>query len=235
MIGCRRRTSTPAHAASFQCQAFTIHRMEIDVNQLPIPDWGLTCPCCRYALVGLPTHRCPECGTHLDMSAIIQPWHRLREPRYTGDERPIPNWDIHCQRCDTRLDGRESFECPGCGAPTDGESLKPRREWFLIEKQTCGELPLAGVQSLLAAEYVPFTYATDKALRAIYGGTDIIGSRLLVPREFYFDVLSLIHEAEQTLGHVRDHPAEGWTCPKCNEDVPAHFDVCWNCEYERRN
>ena len=203
--------------------------MEIDINQLPIPDWGLACPKCRYPLVGLPSHRCPECGTQLDMAAVIQPWHRLREPHFTGDERPIPTWNLHCPDCDTLLDGEQSFECPGCGRPTDGQSLMPRREWFLIEKKTCGELPLAGVQSLLAADYVPFTYASDKDLRAIYGVTEIIGSRLLIPREFYFDVLDLLQEAQETMQQVRKNPEETWKCQNCQENVPAHFEVCWNC------
>jgi hypothetical protein len=33
-----------------------------DPNQLPMPDLGALCRQCGYPLIGLPTHRCPECG-----------------------------------------------------------------------------------------------------------------------------------------------------------------------------
>ncbi|RMF77629.1 MAG: hypothetical protein D6744_11140, partial [Planctomycetota bacterium] len=66
--------------------------MELDVWQLPIPDWGLTCPRCRYPLRGLPSHRCPECGTDLDMEKLVEPWSRIREPRFDGTQLPIPNF-----------------------------------------------------------------------------------------------------------------------------------------------
>ena len=68
--------------------------MDIDLNTLPIPDWGLICPKCRYPLVGLPAHRCPECGTEFDMADVVQTWHRLRDPRFTGHELPLPDFGL---------------------------------------------------------------------------------------------------------------------------------------------
>ncbi|MEM9916089.1 MAG: hypothetical protein AAF911_14130 [Planctomycetota bacterium] len=44
-----------------------------DPDQLPIPDLGLGCPNCRYPVVGLSVHRCPECGTRFRLEDLIPP------------------------------------------------------------------------------------------------------------------------------------------------------------------
>jgi len=208
--------------------------MEIDLNQLPIPDWGAHCPVCRYALVGLPGHRCPECGADLDMSEIVQTWHRLRPPRRTGDERPIPAWGIQCRNCRRLLDGSDSLKCPGCGAATDGAHLRPPGEWFVVDETLAGDVPLPTVEILLAGRYVPYVRRSDKLLREIYFGPRMIGSRLLVPTEFYFDVIGILRGAAADMRAARVCENQNpWTCDSCGEEVPAHFDVCWNCQRER--
>jgi predicted RNA-binding Zn-ribbon protein involved in translation (DUF1610 family) len=210
-----------------------MNAMEIDLNSLPIPDWGLECPHCHYPLVGLPSHRCPECGTDFDMSEVVKPWHRLRDPRFTGHELPFPDFGLQCSACDRPLAGATTWKCPGCGVEFDPEPIRPERKWLLVDQPMCGEVPLAGVEVLLAAERVPYTRAQGKLVSEIYGVTQIIGARLLVPREFFFEVLWLIRRAAQDIEHVRQQPGEDWTCPNCGEQVPAHFDVCWNCETSR--
>jgi hypothetical protein len=84
-----------------------------------------------------------------------------------------------------------------------------------------------------APEHVPHIHARGKLLAEIYGVKEIIGSPLLVPREFFFDVLWLIRQATQDIQRVREQPDADWTCPSCGENVPAHFDVCWKCETAR--
>lgn len=209
--------------------------MEIDLNGLPIPDWGLECPQCRYPLVGLPLHRCPECGTEFDMAEIVKPWHRVRDPRFTGHELPLPDFGLLCRACQQPLAGAPTRQCPGCGAEFDPEAIRPYRQWFLVDQAMCGEVALVGLETLLAVERVPHTRAHRKALAEIYGVTDMVGSRLLVPREFFFEVLWLIRQAALDIQRIREHPGEQWTCSNCGESVPAHFDVCWNCESPRQS
>ena len=122
--------------------------MDIDLNALPIPDWGIECPTCHYPLVGLPSHRCPECGTEFDMAEVVKPWHRLREPRFTGHERPLPDFGLLCQACRHPLAGAERYECPDCGVPFDVEVMRPRRTWFIVDQSLCGDVSLAGLEPL---------------------------------------------------------------------------------------
>ncbi len=207
--------------------------MEVDLNCLPIPDWGLYCPKCRYSLRGLPSHRCPECGTEFDMADIVKPWHRLREPRFTGRELPFPDFGLRCRSCQQPLAGARTRHCPGCRLAFDPDAIRPSRAWFVVDQVMCGEVPLAGLEALLAVEHVPYTRAHRKAVAEIYGVTQIIGSRLLVPAEFFFELLWLIQRAGQEIERVRAQPKSYWICPNCDEHVPAHFDVCWNCETPR--
>lgn len=208
--------------------------MEIDLNCLPIPDWGLCCPTCRYPLRGLPSHRCPECGTLLDMTKVVKSWHRLRDPRFSGHELPLPDFGLLCRACQQPLAGAPTHHCSNCGLEFDPEAIRPYRKWFLVDEVLCGEVPLAGMEALLANEYVPYLRRGDKLLREIFGGTQVIGSRLLVPAEFFFELLWLIRRAVLEMEEARRQPeSANWTCPHCGEEVPAHFDVCWNCQSSR--
>lgn len=207
--------------------------MDIDLNALPIPDWGLECPRCRYPLIGLPSHRCPECGTKFDMADVVKPWHRLREPRFTGHELPLPDFGLLCHACRYPLAGAARRACPDCGAPFDPESIRPRRTWFIVDQSLCGDVSLAGLEPLLATECVPHMRAHGKLLAEIYGVANIVGSRLLVPAEFYFELLWLLRRSVKEIEQVRQHPGSPWTCPNCGEEVPHHFNVCWNCEQPR--
>jgi predicted amidophosphoribosyltransferase len=207
--------------------------MEIDLDHLPIPDWGVLCPKCRYPLVGLPSHRCPECGTKLDMGEIVKTWHRLRDPRFTGHELPQPDFGLLCDACHQPLAGTTTFQCPSCGVAFDPEAIRPRRKWFLVDQIMCSDVALASLEALLGTEHVPYMHASGKLLAEIFGFRRIVGSPLLAPREFYFEVLWLIRQAAQELQHVRQQPGERWTCANCGEKVPNHFDVCWNCETAR--
>jgi len=209
---------------------------EIDLNQLPIPDWGLHCPRCRYLLRGLPSHRCPECGTALDMSAIVKPWHRLRDPRFTGRELPFPDFGFDCRGCRRPLAGARRWNCPHCGAAFEPGAFVPAgREWLVVDQPFCGAVPLAGVEILLAHERVPYARHPSRLLREIYGGTPVVGSRLLVPMEFFFEVRWLVRRAEREMVEARRHADEAWRCQACGEDVPLHFEVCWNCQAPRRD
>jgi predicted RNA-binding Zn-ribbon protein involved in translation (DUF1610 family) len=205
--------------------------MDIALDELPIPDWGLLCPVCRYPLRGLPTHRCPECGTKLDIPALIRPWTRLRPPRFTGDELPFPDFGLTCAACGAPLAGAPDHTCPDCGEPFDAQALRPRREWFIIDASLCGSLPVAGVQSVLAAEAVPHVPVDEKSVGEIIGGHGALHDRLRAPSEFYFEVLWLLQKARKEVERVRGAGGRpDWRCSHCGEENPGHFEVCWNCE-----
>lgn len=205
--------------------------MSVDVHQLPIPDWGLNCPKCRYPLRGLPSHRCPECGNDLDIPSLIGTWTCLRDPRFTGTEVPLPDFGLTCGSCDAELAGATSLACPSCGRPFDPGLVRPHGKWFILDAGLCGPLPIPGVQAMLAAESVPYTPVQEKSVAEIYGGHSILFTRLRVPSEFYFDVLWLLQRAKREMAEARAAAGtEEWTCSRCGEANPGHFEVCWNCE-----
>ena len=208
--------------------------MDIDLHQLPIPDWGLVCPFCSYLLQGLPTHRCPECGRDLNIPSLIRPWTRLRGPRVTGRERPLPDFGLQCAQCQAPLAGAERMECPQCRAPFDLPALPLREKWFVLDRQLCGDLPIPGVQALLAAEDVPHVPVNEMTLSEIYGGQSVMVNRLRVPSEFLFEVLWLLRKARREMEAVRAAgPGERWRCGHCGARNPGHFEICWKCEQPR--
>ncbi len=205
--------------------------MDIDWAQLPIPDWGLTCPGCGYLLQGLPSHRCPECGLQIDVAELIRSWTRVRDPRFTGQESPLPDFGLPCPACGQPLVGARERTCPHCAAVFDPEAWRSPRAWFLVDAALCRALPIPGVQALLAAEGVPYFPVMEMTIGEIYGGQSIMVTRLRVPSEFYFEVRWLLQRARQEMEAVRTAGEQAqWRCLRCGEENPSHFEVCWNCE-----
>ena len=204
--------------------------MDVDLQQLPIPDWGLLCPSCRYPLKGLPRHRCPECGLQFDINELIRSWTRLREPRFTGQELPVPDFGLTCGTCGEPLTGAESCACPHCHAGFDLAAQQPPTPWFVLDRDLCGDVPIPTLQVLLAAEDLPHVPVKEKTLSEIYMGQSMTITRLRVPTEFFFETLWLIRhaqvemEAARTLGR-----AQRWPCGQCGEENPGNFELCWNC------
>lgn len=202
--------------------------MDVNLDELPIPDWGLTCPGCGYLLCGLPSHRCPECGRDLDMAAIVETWHRLREPRFTGRESPLPDFGLDCQACGRPLAGAAEWACPACGGAFDTQAFRPRTEWFEVTPQLRAGLPFQLLESILAAEYVPFMVRDD------HNALGLMRWRLLVPGEFYFDFRRLVRDAQVRIAAQQDCPAaQAWRCLQCGSENPDAFDICWQCQEER--
>ena len=202
--------------------------MSVNLNQLPIPDWGLRCPRCGYRLQGLPSHRCPECGTRLNMPEIVQPWTRLRDPRFTGRELPLPDFGLTCDACQRSLVGAERHACPHCDEPFDPFAHHPPQRWVPVDPQIHYPLPLQTIELVLRTEQVPYVvHDTHTAL-------GVPGWRLLVPSEFYFEFLWLTQQALQQLGpQPAQNRDESWECRHCNESNPGGFDLCWNCQAAR--
>ena len=204
--------------------------MEIDLYELPIPNWGLTCPTCQYQLRGLPSHRCPECGTRLEMEKVVRTWSRLRDPRFKGWERPFPDFGLLCVRCSRPVAGATESACPHCRKRFEAAALRPTREWFGVEPWVDESLPLAVLESALAEEYVPFLLREDKSFHTIYGLSPEVRGRLLVSSEFFFDFLHLVRRVRERF--KLDREAAGttrWVCRSCGERNPGHFQVCWMC------
>lgn len=206
--------------------------MDIALNQLPIPDWGLECPTCRYPLRGLPAPRCPECGTTFVVADLIRPWTRLRDPRFTGHERPLPDFGLTCPRCHAELAGATQSACPHCGHPFDIEATRPAAGWFVLDREMCGELPIPGVQARLLADGVPHIPVGERTVNEIYGGHSMMIGRLRVPREFFFEVLWLVQHMRAEFAQARaTNETQHWFCDTCGEENPGTFEVCWNCEH----
>lgn len=207
--------------------------MEIDLYQLPIPDWGIECPRCRYPLVGLPTHRCPECGLEFDMAEVVESWHRLRAPRFTGREDPFPDYGLDCGHCRSPLAGARDFTCLKCGRRFDPEDYRPRKNWHLINQNLYGSITASEIAPILAAERVPYLTIQGSVVREIIGATNVNYFHVMIPREFYFDALLLIRKNVDELRRVREHTPPSWRCAQCGESVPGNFDICWKCNAER--
>ena len=204
----------------------------VDLERLPIPDWGLHCPGCGYPLRGLPEHRCPECGTRFRVADLVRTWTRLREPRRTGRESPFPDYGLSCAACRSPLAGAREGRCLRCGEPFDPDRLRPRSAWFVIDEALADPLPLATVEVLLAGDRIPFVRLDERQAVELYLGSRAIGSRLRVPSEFFFDVLELLTRTRTAMRQAR-RPQPPWRCPACGEEVPGHFEQCWNCQHVR--
>jgi len=201
--------------------------MPVDIHQLPIPDWGLLCPGCRYPLVGLPSHRCPECGLALRMDEIVPTWAPLRPPEFTGRELPVPDWDLHCRACKAPLTGAASHDCPACGRPCDPDEHRPQRPWFVVDEALARGLSLVIVALELDAAQIPYHPQRNTGRLDAILGRFAPGPTLLVPSEYSFDVREVVRRARAAAQTAAgpDRP-----CPHCGELCPPNFQLCWNCQ-----
>ena len=209
----------------------------------PIPDIGLICPNCDYSLTGLDNSRCPECGVRFSLREMLEDSgaggvsgllntddpidHHLkrREPSFTGDERPLPDFGLLCARCNQTLAGTTAQRCPHCGEPFEMTDYTGNRDWVALDWYVPAQ-GMSSVRGELYAAQIP--YLLDRArLSSLYTGLVISkGSALRVPREFFFDALYAIREASRP---PEACAREAWTCPACEQGVPAGFEVCWSC------
>ncbi|MFO0837716.1 MAG: hypothetical protein U1D55_04255 [Phycisphaerae bacterium] len=206
--------------------------MWIDTRALPTPDWDLLCPFCNYSLRGLPAHRCPECGHDFDPATLIQSWTRVRPPRFTGDERPLPDFGLACAQCRAPLAGAAADSCV-CGQAFALRRWQPRGAWFLIDADFAKPLGLSAAEIVLSSEQVPYIPLNNRSLPEIVMGTSPLGARLLVPSEFYWDARYHLSAAARRAIEARSQARAEWRCPACGEDNPGHFEICWNCEAAR--
>ena len=202
--------------------------MEIDLYQLPIPDWGLVCPTCSYLLNGLPSHRCPECGTEFDIQDIIPTWARLRDPHLTGLELPFPDLGLLCAQCAEPLAGARRRACPRCREPFDPAAMRPSNEWFVVEPWMRQGVPVEIVGLILEGAHVPYS------ARERHNAFVNVPPVLSVTSEFYYEFLHLMRQQGQREGRKADEAeAAPWTCPTCGEENVGHFEVCWSCQTQR--
>lgn len=207
---------------------------DIDLDQLPVPDWGLNCPKCRYPLRGLPGHTCPECGRAFKPEELVHSWTRLRDPRLSGGELPLPDFGVVCAACGMALAGAKARCCPVCGAAFEPLSWRPAGVWFVIDGALAGGLPMPLVEMLLSTEAIPYLVYDGRTVVDIYTGGSALGSKLLAASEFWYDFREAVTRTrrEMTIDRQRQG-ASAWRCGGCGETVPAHFEICWNCERGR--
>lgn len=211
----------------------------------PIPDLGLSCPSCGYSLTGLDGNRCPECGKLFFLAELLEDIqdtgppaalsaaigdpsdHHVarRRPSFTGNERPLPDFGLECRSCGMELAGATQDDCPSCGKRFDLRSFVPAGEWVCISQFIPDDLaPI--VRPLLYDDQVPYLTEADTLENLYWPGPG--RTRILVPREFFFDALHALTTARSVAAHQKD---EGdWVCPSCDESVPGNFAQCWNCQ-----
>ena len=235
------------HRCSHCGQTFNV--LQLLAVHRPIPDIGLTCEQCDYLLTGLPGSRCPKCGTLFSVREMLEeqspsgavyltqaadpPDHYIkkREPKFTGNERPLPDFGLSCAECEHMLAGASGDTCPACGLGFDLLALLARRDWVNINRFV--PPPLTAIaKTVLYDAQIPYMIDNAK-LRELYGGNiPFLSGRLRVPRSFFFDALFAFAAAAEpaTVGFDRE-----WDCPACNEQVPAGFELCWNCNAPHPN
>ncbi|MBL8880048.1 MAG: hypothetical protein JNG88_13085 [Phycisphaerales bacterium] len=202
--------------------------MQIDINQLPIPDWGLKCPRCEYSLRGLPKHICPECGLTLNMAELVKPWTRLREPTYTGDELPIPDFGLRCGQCNAPAAGWPTHACPHCGHLATMRWIQPQEPWFQASAWASDLPGDSALEAVLIDEAIPHIRSISRS------GADVLLARgvgagvLFVSSEFYFDYLALM-QTLRLADQEQSAPRPEWRCEFCGEMCPENFELCWSC------
>lgn len=214
-----------------------------DIDQLPVPAWGLHCPQCEYLLDHLPAHRCPECGLVFAMADVLRSDVRVREPFFDGRELPVRDVGWFCDNCHAALAGATSHECPSCQTPCDPTSHRPLSGVFWLDAYFAVDMITELVEDSLKENQIPYSKQRPRGARAIgalYSPTVVQGraEEIVVPSDFYFDVLYLIMPRLQRtqrrleLANSNDDVA-AWTCVQCAEENPDSFDICWNCSAER--
>ena len=62
-----------------------------------------------------------------------------------------------------------------------------------------------------------------------------------IPSGLFFPTLCVLHDSDydramqvlRELYHTPAVPAADWLCPKCGEEVPGNFELCWQCGMSR--
>ena len=163
------------------------------------------------------------------MEQIVRSWHRVRDPRYTGGELPVPGFGLTCSQCGVELTGAARHICPTCGLDFDLTLLAPSTKWFQVDRYLSAGLPQQVVIGLLDEAYVPYVVSHERGVLEIVGGP--APPRLRVVGEFYFDFLFLVTQESKRLAQRRSGAQNHtWTCTNCGEDNPGSFDVCWSCQ-----
>jgi len=181
----------------------------------------------------------PEAGATAEERALVAPPGR---PFFTGRELPIPDFGWHCTDCGYELRALSRHLCPECGTPFDPEALLGNEPSVSL-CPVSSEVERAVVKSVLDARRIPHRFeATDTlgdTLKMRLPSETKLGL-VKVPREFYFDAVFWLRRATEAepsaatcagCASSESDEEEGpdWTCPNCEESVPAGFDMCWNC------
>lgn len=99
-----------------------------DVEELPVPNWGLRCPHCDAPLAGAQQHRCTGCGEPYNIRQVL------------GAHRPIPDIELFCPECDYSLTGLTGERCPECGSNFSvREMLEDRSPFGAVDLMGLGD------------------------------------------------------------------------------------------------
>lgn len=203
----------------------------VDIHQLPMPNWFLSCPACEYVLNGVSEHRCPECGITFKIEDVVQSWHRLREPVFDGSESPLPDFGLMCALCEKPLVGSRNQQCIHCDNKLRMElqDIPPDR-WICLSPRFTAGMDDTLVEMIFQHDYIPYLLESGKQFSEAFLGARPIPRRAYIDRDFIFDALYAIHrEYNRLVAHGRYE----WNCKQCNEENPHTFETCWQCGLTR--
>ena len=92
---------------------------------------------------------------------------------------------------------------------------------------------VAVCQSLLESAGIQTYVRNANTQQALVGGIalalfpipDFWPTLCVMDDDDYPEALELLRDAQDAVTDMQPD----WTCPECNESVPGHFAVCWNC------
>jgi hypothetical protein len=166
------------------------------------------------------------------MEVLVGTWTALRPPRFTGNERPFPDFGLTCAKCKSPLRGAPADVCMQCNNPFSPHSIRDDAEWTEFLPYMLDGMPRALVERAFLEEAVPFSNRVERSVATLLGAA-VPASGLFVRTPFVFDALELIQRRKAEMADVTITRPHGWRCPMCDRRVPSHFAICWNCQAPR--
>lgn len=160
------------------------------------------------------------------MPSLVRTWTALQPPRYSGQERPLPDFGLRCTACQSALGGATGSSCLACGAAF--ELKLPRERWVALDAAWHEGIVGPLMEAQLEGHCVPFVVRKEHRLSDLYGSTPAGVSRIWFASEYYFDVLALTAKLRRELERGRAAAERTVRC-ECGEESPANFELCWNC------
>jgi len=148
---------------------------------------------------------------------------------------PTPDLGLRCRICGYPLAGLGAHRCPECGTTFDYEEFVPPGDFPMLIFDGKEAVLTPDVADTLRRAKIPFIELIGPA-ESMYGLHSVTHSksRFGVPRNLYFDAVYFLREAQRgAFPLMDDSTLPDWVCPRCREENPGTFELCWKCEAPR--